>query len=68
MDLHDLAQPFDRGLTILLLVVTAGAVIFIVRAFWIELPPSPEEIKALHDGIARSRQIRREEAARRRRS
>jgi hypothetical protein len=49
-------------------VVTAGAVIFIVRAFWIELPPSREEIKALHDGIARSRQIRREEAARRRRS
>jgi hypothetical protein len=68
MDLHDLAQPADRGLTILLLVVTAGAVIFIVRAFWIELPPSREEIKALHDGIARSRQIRREEAARRRRS
>ena len=60
MDLRDLAVLVDRGLTIMLLMVTVGVVIFILRAFWIEFrnPRLPGKIRVFQVRIARSRQIR----------
>lgn len=52
MDMQEVGQLVGRGLTILLLTVSVGVVIFILRAFWIEFrdPPSPAKIKAIENG------------------